>query len=117
MECTAKNDPVLLQVTLRHLHTVQSIITAAAAACNPPCAVDTAVLKLLSNAGEGTNRFYGGLCTGDLALLRSTLARYFQDKRVRYDMLSSVLISLRHAVLLGRAGLTPFPGAASTALL
>lgn len=93
MERTAKNASVLLQVTLRHLNTVQSIITAAAAACNPPCVVDTAVLKLLRNAGEATNRFYGGLCTGDLALLRSTLARYFQDKRVRYDMPLSVLVT------------------------
>lgn len=40
-------------------------------------------MKLLSNAAEATTNFYGSLCTGELILLRSTLARYFQDKRVR----------------------------------
>ena len=76
-------DVVLLQVTLRHLATVEAIVAAAAAACTPPCTVDTAVLKLLRNAEAATVQFYGSLCAGELALLRSTLARYFQDKRVR----------------------------------
>lgn len=72
-----------MQVTLRHLRTVSSIMQAAASACSPPCAVDAATMKLLSNAAEATANFYGGLSTGELLLLRSTLARYFQDKRVR----------------------------------
>ena len=72
-----------MQVTLRHLRTVESIITAAAASCRPPCAGDAATLKLLSNAADAATRFYEGLCAGELMLLRSTLARYFQDKRVR----------------------------------
>jgi hypothetical protein len=70
-------------VTLRHLSTVESIIQAAAAACSPPCTLDAAVMKLLNNAKDATNRFYGGLSTGELLLLRSTLTRYFQDKHVR----------------------------------
>lgn len=72
------------QVTLRHLQTVDGIIKAAAAACSPACTVDVAATQqLLSNAQAATAKFYGGLCTGELLLLRSTLARYFQDKRVR----------------------------------
>lgn len=71
-------------MTLRHLQTVDGIITAAAAACSPACTADVAATQqLLSNAQAATTKFYGGLCTGELLLLRSTLARYFQDKRVR----------------------------------
>lgn len=72
-----------VQVTLRHLQTVSGIIKAAAASCSPPCTVDAAVIKLLSNAEAASTKFYGSLCPGELMLLRSTLARYFQDKRVR----------------------------------
>jgi hypothetical protein len=73
----------LLQVTLQHLRTVDSIIRAAATACSPPCPLDPAVTKLLSNAEASTTKFYENLCAGELMLLRSTLARYFQDKWVR----------------------------------
>jgi hypothetical protein len=87
------------QVTLRHLQTVDGIIKAAAAACSPSCTVDAAAThQLLSNAQAATSKFYGGLCTGELLLLRSTLARYFQDKRVRCGMHQSAhsLINLSH---------------------
>jgi hypothetical protein len=82
-EVSNNNATCLLQVTLQHLRTVDSIIRAAATACSPPCPLDPAVTKLLSNAEASTTKFYENLCAGELMLLRSTLARYFQDKRVR----------------------------------
>jgi hypothetical protein len=54
------------------------------AALHPAGAVDAATIGLLSNAEDAVLRFYGGLDAGELALLRVTLARYFQDKRVRW---------------------------------
>lgn len=63
-----------LQVTLRHLGTVQAILTTAAAA-SPEGKVDADVINLVSYAEEATIRFYVTLSFGELSLLRQTLAR------------------------------------------
>jgi hypothetical protein len=74
--CSARLDD-MLAVTLRHLSTVRALLVSAAAG------VDGEAIRLLSNAEDATQRFYGGLSAGEAALLRATLARFFQDKRVR----------------------------------
>lgn len=75
----------MIQVTLRHLGTVQAILTTAAAA-SPEGKVDADVINLVSYAEEATIRFYGTLSNGELSLLRQTLARFFQDKRVKVSL-------------------------------
>lgn len=74
-----------MQVTLRHVGTVQALLTTAMAATSAAASVDAATIRLLSNAQEAVTRFYAGLSTGELQLLRCTLARYFQDKRIRWE--------------------------------
>ncbi|KAF6259309.1 organic solute transport protein 1-domain-containing protein [Scenedesmus sp. NREL 46B-D3] len=82
--CASRLDD-MIQVTLRHLGTVQAILATAAAASSEG-KVDADVINLVSFAEESTIRFYGTLSIGELALLRQTLARFFQDKRVKVSL-------------------------------
>lgn len=71
------------QVTLRHLAGARALVVSATVAASPDGTVDVATMRLISNAEDATQRFYGGLGAGELLLLRATLARFLQDKRVR----------------------------------
>lgn len=61
-----------MQVTLRHLGTVQAILMTASSSAGQ---VDVDVISLISQAEEATVRFYGTLSMGELLLLQQTLAR------------------------------------------
>lgn len=60
---------------LRHLGTVQAILTSALAASGPAKPADAEVIHLISLAEQATIKTYGTLSIGELALLRHTLAR------------------------------------------
>eukprot|EP00879_Flechtneria_rotunda_P025244 GHRR01026815.1.p1 GENE.GHRR01026815.1~~GHRR01026815.1.p1 ORF type:complete len:270 (+),score=103.54 GHRR01026815.1:1090-1899(+) len=57
-------------------------------------AVDSSIIGLISQAENTTVRFYGMLSMGELALLRCTLARFFQDKHVKVSLFLSEGIQL-----------------------
>lgn len=61
---------------LRHLGSVQAILTSATAACSATGDVDSDMINLISEAEAAAVRFYGTLSIGEMALLRHTLARW-----------------------------------------
>lgn len=60
---------------LRHLGSVQAILACTTAATSATGAADAEVVGLVGRAEDSVMHFYGSLGTGELALLRQTLAR------------------------------------------
>lgn len=69
---------------LRHLATVRKLLLAAPASCAGGAVSEAAAL--VAHAEDATRAFYGRLTMGQLHLLRQTLARFFQDKRVKVSL-------------------------------
>lgn len=75
--CSTKLEE-MLQITKLHLSTVKSIMS--------PMPDSSAAVDLITNVEENSNRVYGQLPIGQLHLLRHTLLRFLQDKRVKVSL-------------------------------
>ncbi|KAI8470611.1 MAG: organic solute transport protein 1-domain-containing protein [Monoraphidium minutum] len=71
------NHQEMLMVTQRHLRSVRTMATLAGAA---------ACVDMVARAEELARAFYGRLGDGQLALMRQTLKRFFQDRRVKVSL-------------------------------
>ncbi|KAF8072801.1 Oscp1 [Scenedesmus sp. PABB004] len=90
---------------------VNAILTTALAACSPSGAVDGAVIGLVGAAEEAVVRLYGTLPAGELGLLRRTLARFFQGRRVKVSLFLAEGIQLHSARLVAPSCLCARVGA------
>ncbi len=68
---------------LRHLAGVKGLLASAASAVPEANSVLSEACALVTHAEEAALLFYASMAPGEVALLRHTLCRFFQDKRVK----------------------------------